>query len=283
MRKHSKIASIVNIVVNLFLFVIKIIVGLVFGSVSLVADALNSLSDIIAAFFIFVCVRINDEEADDTHEFGHSRAENIAGYTVGILMFFLGVSIIKIAIEKLWYHEVSSYSGYMLLVVGITFFLKLGLYGYIKSVLKKERSPALKANLQDHLNDMVIIIGVLFAIIGIKAGYYFIDPIIGIIIGLFIIKGAYGISKENIHYLMGIPADKKTLRSIVKLAMDEKDVLGVRRIKSQYLGNKVQIEIHVEFDKKMSLEKSHDLGVILRKKIEALDEVNNCFVHIDPK
>ena len=283
MRKLSKLASGVNIVVNVFLFFIKIIVGVVFASVSLIADAINSLSDIIAAFFIYVCVRVNDEDPDDTHEFGHSRAENIAGYTVGILMIVLGVSVIKIAVDKLINNQIASYSNFMLGVVAVTFFVKLGMFFFVNYVLKRERSPALQANLKDHLNDMIIILGVLVAIVSIRFGYYYVDPVVGILIGLFILKGGYEIAKENIGYLMGIPADKHLLKKIRNVVEGFDEVLGIDSLKSQYLGSKVQVEVHVAFNKDMSLLKSHDVGNLIRDKVEEIDEVNHCFVHINPK
>jgi cation diffusion facilitator family transporter len=283
MRKLSKVASVVNVVFNLFLFVIKIVVGFVFSSVSIIADSFNSLSDIIASVFIYVSVRINDESPDDNHEFGHSRAENIAGYTIGILMIVLGFSVIKMSVDKVIYAEIPVYSSYMLYVVFITFFVKLFLFVFTSYVLRKENSPALKANMRDHLNDMVIILGVLVAIVSIRYGYYFADSLVGFLIGLFIIKGGYDISKENVHYLMGVPADRKVIRKIKDVVKGMSKVESIDFIRSQYLGNRVQVEVHISVDKNLSLEESHDIGDKVKERVEEIDDVNDCFVHLNPK
>lgn len=283
MNKRVKVASVVNVVVNVFLFFIKVIVGVLFSSISILSDAINSLGDIFTAVIIHYTIRINNLEPDEQHQFGHTRAENIAGYTTGIIMIILAFTIVKVSVEKIIYHEVVVFNNLMLAVVFVTFVLKLGLYIYIKLILKKHNSPALKANAQDHLNDVFMVFGVFIAVLGIKFGYPILDPIIGLLISVMIFKSAIDIIKENLNHLMGVSASPKIIESIEKKALAFSEVLGINLIKSQYLGNKLQIELHIDVDPKTSLAKAHKISLDVREKIKECSDINSCFVHVDPR
>lgn len=274
-------ASIVNIIANTFLFTIKVIVGFMFGALSILSDAINSLGDIIAAVITFVSIKINSKDADECHEFGHTRAENIAGYTTGILMFVLAAYIIKAAIENLISREIPKFGNLMLWVILVTFLVKLSMYFYIKATLKNKNSPSLKANMQDHLNDIIIILGVFVAVIGIKYNIWWADSIMSLAIAIYILKMGLNITIENIHFLMGKTADPKIVEKIKKTALKTKGVIDVEKVLTQYLGNKIQAEIHIEVDKKLSVKQAHDIGTDARANIEKLKEINNCFVHVD--
>lgn len=281
MLNKVKTASIINIIANVFLFLIKFTIGLISGSISIISDAINSLSDIIAAIFIFVTVKINNEGNDNCHQFGHSRAENIAGYTTGILMILLAFTIAKVSVEKFISKEVIEYSVYMLLAVIITLLVKSSLFIYIKNIVKNYNSPALKANMQDHINDVYIILGVFIAILGIKYGVWWLDSVVGFVIAIYILISGIKISWENIGFLMGVSADEQMVKKIKKKALEIENVLGVNDIFTQYLGTKIQVEIHIEVDKNSSLKKAHDIGKKVKWEIESIEEINNCFVHID--
>ena len=216
MISKVRLASIINIVANVFLFITKLTIGLITGSVSIISDALNSLSDIIAAIFIFFTIKINNEGNDKCHQFGHTRAENIAGYTTGILMLLLAFSIVKLSVEKLINHETISYSIYLMYAVVITLIVKGALYFYIKHIVKNHNSPALKANMQDHLNDIYIILGVFVAVIGIKMGVWWIDSVVGFAIAIYVFISGIGICRENVGYLMGKSADEHTIHLLKK-------------------------------------------------------------------
>lgn len=283
MIKIVKRASIINIVANVFLLVIKLVVGILFSSISILSDAVNSFSDIVAAIFIYFTVRINDLEADNKHQFGHSRAENIAGYTTGVLMLVLSIAIIKMSVDKIISGSIVEYNFLLMVVVGITFFVKGGLYFYIRGIIKTHNSPALKANMQDHLNDVLIIFGVFIAIVGVRFGYYLLDPIMGILIAIYIFKSGFEICRENVHFLMGVSADDKFSEKVKKIALKNEDVLGVNDIFTQYLGNKIQVEVHIELDESFDLKTAHDVGNMVKENILKLGDVIYCFVHIDVK
>jgi len=281
MKNKVFIASKVNIIVNLFLFIIKIIIGFMFGALSLIADAINSLSDILSALGIDYTIKINNKEADYNHPFGHTRAENIAGYTTGIIMFFLGFTILKMAFEKFLSKEIITYNILIIVVIFITIISKIGLFIYIKNILKKNSSPALKANLADHINDVYIMIGILISTILVKYGFFIADIIMTLIISGIIFKTAFNICQENIHSLMGKRADKTIEEDILKKILSFSEVEKVNLIKTQYLGNKIQVEAHIVLNENISLKIAHDIGHMVEKKISKSNLIESCFIHLD--
>lgn len=276
-----KKASYLNIWANIFLFVLNLIVGLLFSTLSLISKAFESVHDILTAIIIHFTIKINNKKPDENHPFGHTRAENIAGYTIGVLMILLSLEVMYVAFEKIVTPEPVIYNNILLYVVIIAFIVKGVLYFYVKSVLKKNKSAALRANMQDHLNDMFMYVGIFIAIVGIKMGYSIIDPIVGLMIGVLIFKSGIDIVKENMKYLMGVAADEKVVERIRKIAMGIEGVLGTNTIRTQYLGSRVQAEVHIELDSKLPLKDSHDIGKNVKFAIENLEDIEDCFVHVD--
>ena len=281
MNKPIKIASTINIIANTFLLIIKAVVGLMFGALSILSDAINSLGDIVAAILVYYSVRVNNKKADHNHEFGHTRAENIAGYTTGILMILLGLYVAKSAVEKLWLREIVEFNYLMFVVVGITLIVKLSLYIYIRKIVRKNNSPSLKANMQDHLNDVIIILGVLIAVLGIKYNIWWMDGVISLFIAAYILKEGIGITAENTEFLMGKRAEDEIIDDIKSKVLDISEVLNIQKVLTQYLGNKIQVEIHIEVNKNLSVIEGHDIGEDVKEKVEKLEDINNCFVHVD--
>ena len=276
-----KKASYLNIVANIFLFFLNLVVGFGFGALSFISKAVESIHDILTAIIIHFTIKINNMKPDDKHQFGHTRAENLAGYTIGIFMILLSFKLFEVSFKKILNPEVIAYSNIMFYVIFIAFFVKGFLYFYVKDTLKEHKSAALKANMQDHLNDLFMYAGIFIAIIAIKYGYYLVDPIVGFIIGILVLKSGYDIARENVNYLMGISANDDLTNRIKNIALSINGILGTNTIKTQYLGSRVQAEIHIELDSKLSLKKSHDIGKEVKFAIEKLRDIEDCFVHID--
>ncbi|MDA3856586.1 MAG: cation diffusion facilitator family transporter [Candidatus Woesearchaeota archaeon] len=283
MNKRIQTAAKVNIVANIILLIVNLNIGLIYASISILAKAIDSVFDVLTAIIIHYTIKIGNQKPDESHQFGHTRAESIAGYTIGILMIIFSFTLIKLSIDKIIYKEIIEYSSVMLIAVIVTLTVKLGLYIYIKSVIKHSDSPALKANAQDHLNDIFVIIGVFIAILGLKFGYPLLDPIVGILIAALIIKSGFEIIKENVNFLMGKSACKQTIDKISKETLLINGVEGINTLKTQFLGNKIQVEIHIDVDPKISIEKGQKISLEVRKEIEKHKNINDCFVHVDPK
>jgi len=209
MNSKIKKASILNILINVFLVFLNLIIGFLFSSFSFISKGLESLQDVLTAIIIHFSIKLNNKEKDETHPFGHSRTENIVGYSIGMIMVLLGIEIIYYGVNKLNNPNIIEFNFLLFIVVIIALISKLFLYFYIKSVLKTKSSPALKANMEDHFNDILMYIGLFITIIAIKYQYFIVDIIVAILIGIYIMYSGFSICKENVKHLMGICASKE--------------------------------------------------------------------------
>jgi cation diffusion facilitator family transporter len=157
------------------------------------------------------------------------------------------------------------------------------MYLYSKHVFNLENSPAIEAASKDHINDIMISsVAILGITINEFAGIYWFDTFAGFLIALWIIKTGYEILRTNIDYLMGKNPKDGIVEIVKEEALKIKGVKGLNDVLAQYLGSLIQVEIHVEVDKNLSLEKAHKIGKRVKEKLEERNDINNVFVHIDP-
>ncbi len=279
---NTKTAGIVNLVCNILLFLVKIVVGVMFFNLALISDAINSFLDVINAIAIMVTVKINDEPADYDHNFGHTRAESIAGYTTAILMFVLGFNIVKEAISEILNNSNPSvFNPIQFVPVVVVLIVKTSLWLYIKKIISTENSPALEANLQDHKNDLLIILGVCLSVGFTAFGFGWADAIISVLIATYIMISGYYIAKENIDHLMGKSANDKIKDKIHKIITKFPQIIYLNKLKSQYLGNKIQVEVFIKIDENISMTQAHQLSHSVQDAIENLKDVIHCGIHLD--
>ena len=275
-------ATVIGLAGNIFLFTIKLIAGLLSGSLALLSDAINSLTDIAASMAIFICVRVSDKEADEGHPFGHHRAEPIAGLIVAILAAVLGFEIIRVSMERLIRPETISVGLLSLVVPLITMVTKGGMARHFKSVGDSINSPAIRASAFDSLNDIFVSFAAFVGIVGTKAGYHLMDPVAGLLISLWIIYTGYRIGVENIDYLMGKSPDRAFIELIENSAKGTPGVKSLNKIRAHYVGNFIHVEMHIAVDKNLSTLESHAIGEEVEKRVERFDAIEKTFVHIDP-
>jgi cation diffusion facilitator family transporter len=281
MYRQSQIISNITLACNIFLFFIKTIVGIISNSLALISEAVNSLNDIITSVAIRISVKISSQSPDYNHQFGHHAAQPLACMIIAIFAGVLGITIIQESIKRFLSPPKIIIDFYLYAVLFIAIIIKLSLFFFQKVISKKENSPAIAASGIDSIND---VFASLSALLGIYLANYFhpsIDSIAGIIVALFIIKGGYDIAKKNIDYLMHTKASEELIAKIKNEALTTNGVLGVNDLRSHYIGNKLNIEIHIEVNKNITIEKAHNIGKEAQKKIEKIPEINKAFIHID--
>lgn len=275
-------ATVINIIGNTALFALKLVGGLLSGSIALISDALNSLNDIAASIATFICVRISDKQADEGHPFGHSRAEPIAGLIIAVLAGILGFEVIREAGERLYEGTKAQVQAVTLLVPVITMVTKWFMSRYFSRVGKLVNSPALKATAVDSLMDVVIAVAALIGLGGALLGYPWLDPVAGFVISIWIIYTGYRIGMENIAYLMGQAPEPALLEEIRKAALSVAGVQGLRAVKAHYVGPFIHVEIQVMVDKSLPTIESHGIGEEAANRVESIGTIEKAFVHIDP-
>lgn len=283
MAKILKRAANLSLAANIFLFIIKTIAGVLSNSIAVISDAINSLTDVVSSAAIMYSVKVSLKKPDDDHQFGHNAAQPIAVFLIALFTAIVAINLIQASIGRIISpHESHNINAVVYAILIVTISVKLILSRYQSRVGKTYRSPGLKASAIDSLNDVLASSLSIVGVIGVQVGLPYIDGIAGILISFFILKSGYEIAKENIDYLMGKAADDQLILEIANRAMNIEGVVGMNDLRSHYVGNKFHIEIHVEVDKHMTTEHSHDVGKEVQQAIESIEEIQKAFVHIDP-
>ncbi|MDP4175860.1 MAG: cation diffusion facilitator family transporter [Bacteroidota bacterium] len=282
MSEHLKKATSLALATNVFLFAIKLTVGIISNSITMISEAVNSSTDIISSLAIKYSVRISSMKPDDKHQFGHSAAQPIATFIVAVFAGVLGLNIIQESVKRIVTPANIQINIYVYIVLAITIISKVILNRYQIHIGNKYNSPAVRAQSVDSINDVLASSIALIGIIGVQAGYPRIDGVGGILVAMFILRSGFEIAKENIDYLMGRAADENLIMEITSRALRVKGVEGLNDLRSHYVGDKFHIEIHIEVNKSVSTKESHDIGKDVQHAIEKLPEVQKVFVHIDP-
>ena len=275
-------AANLTLIVNIFLFIIKAIAGVLSNSIAVISDAINSLTDIIASFAIMYSVKVSLKKPDEDHQVGHHGAQPIAVFLIALFTAIVGINLIEFSIKRIISPTPIHISTIVYVILIVTVVTKLILTKYQSSIGKSYKSPALKAGAVDSLNDVLASSLSIIGILGVQLGFRYLDGIAGILIALFVFRSGYQITKENVDYLMGKVAGKELISEITNVALKVEGVLGLNDLKSHYVGNKFHIEIHIDVDKNTTTEKSHDIGKEVQSSILKLPEINKVYVHIDP-
>jgi cation diffusion facilitator family transporter len=270
------------LIINIFLFVLKITIGIISNSIAMISEAVNSFTDIISSIAIKFSIKISFLKPDKKHQFGHTAAQPIATFIISVLAWVLGIDIIQESIKRIVSPPEINISIWVYLVLGITIITKVLMSKYQNHVGKKYNSPAVRAQAVDSMNDVLASSLALLGILGVQIGYPRIDGVGGLMVAIFILRAGYEIARENIGYLMHKAADENLIVEIANRALKVKGVKGLNDLRSHYVGDKIHVEIHIEVNKSATTLESHDIGKQVQFALEELPEVQKAFIHIDP-
>ena len=197
-----KLASILGIVGNLFLFIIKVLVGFICNSQAMIADSFNSGGDILSSVITYIGNKISSKPSDEDHNLGHGKAEYIYSMLISVVMIIACLSIFKSSLISLFDNQGYTFSIWLVIVCIITIIIKLFLYIYTNNIAKKEKNLLIKANSKDHINDCVITMFNLISCLLTLKGIYYFDGIVGVLISVWIIFTSFKIFKESYDVLM---------------------------------------------------------------------------------
>lgn len=284
---EKKFAAGLSIVSNAVIIVLKLIAGVMSGSISIISEAIHSLSDFFASVLTFFAVMKSSEPADKEHPFGHGRYEDMSGFIEGGLIIFAGAFIIFEAVKKLisgYSMETESYLG-----IGVMAFAVIANYfvsGYLFYVAKKTNSISLYADGEHLRTDIWSSLGVLIGLILIKiTGVQILDPIIAIIVALFIFKTGFSISKTTLNNLLDCslpPEDLNKIENVID-SFKSKGICGYGALKARNVGPEKQIEVTLLFPKNMTIEECHNICDKIEDKIK--DKLGVCVIsiHAEPE
>lgn len=270
--------AVAGVLLSVALFALKLWAGLQSGSVAVLSDALNSFLDVISYSIVYVGIRVQAQEADANHPFGHRRAEPIAGLIIGVLAVILALAIGRDAFFHLRDPHDPAYSGWTAGVLVLA-----GLAKAIVAVLyyrswRSSGSPAMRASFVDSRND---VLATVLALSGFRLGGA-LDAAAGLLIGVWILLSGGRLGAENLRYLMGHAPDEEVLGAIRRAALGVEGVRGLNDVRAHYVGDRIHVEIHIEVDGQIRNRDAHVIGVAVKRAIENVHPVERAFVHIDP-
>lgn len=278
-----KKVSIIGIVANLLLLIIKVIVGFMARSQAMIADALNSAGDIFASLMSYIGAKISSKPNDDDHPHGHGKAEYVFTQLISISMIVASVMMINSSIESIINKAHIEFSIWLIVVCIITILVKVLLYFYTKFKSRKYNSLLIQASMEDHRNDVFVTLGTIIGIISSYFGFYFIDGIVGILISCWIAYAGFNLFKSAYKVLMDTNIDEEKQKEIINKVLEFKDILHVDSIISKPIGNKNIIILKVSMDGNMTINLSHDIaGKIKDDLINKFDYIYDVIIHINP-
>ena len=281
--KAANRASILGMVGNIFLFIIKVIVGFISNSQAMIADAFNSAGDIFSSFMTFIGNKISSKEADEDHHLGHGKAEYIYSLLISITMILLSLTVIKNAITTLIEKEYLTFSIWLIVVCITTIITKFGLFLYTNILYKKHNNILIKANSIDHRNDCIITSATLLSIILSNMGYYYVDAIVGILISLWIFYVAIKLFVESYDVLMDKAMSEETKEKVLKIIERHDEVLKIQHFNATPVGYRYQISFTIYVDGDMTTNDSHKIANALEREIEKeIPEIYLSVIHVNP-
>ena len=279
---QERLAVWMGIIGNAILFAGKILVGFTFNSIAIISDSFNSLTDIVASIIVFISIRSSHEGPDAGHPAGHMRAQPLAGLVVAILTGIVGFEICAQSVTRLFTGEQILKGALPIIVLACVLVIKLGMHIYARVTATRTGSPALMASAADHRNDVLISAAVILGVGASNLGFPIFDPIAAIVVGLWIIQAGFGIGRTNIKYLMGEAPPAELVEDIKKRAGAVPGVLGLHDLSAHYVGTSVEVALHVDVDRMLSVQEAHDISEKVQREIEGVEEVSRAFIHIDP-
>ena len=281
--KATKISSILGIIGNIFLLIIKAIIGYITNSQSMIADAFNSAGDIFSSCMTFVGNKISSKEADEDHHLGHGKAEYIYSLLISITMILLSITVIKNAIFTLINKEYLDFSIWLIIICIITIITKFSLFIYTNILYKKHNNILIKANSIDHRNDCFITLTTLISVILSSMGFYFADAIVGILISLWIFYTAIKLFMESYDVLMDKAMSEETKEKVLKIIDKHEEVIKIQHFNATPVGYRYQISFTIYVDGNMKTFDSHAIANSLEREIEKeIPEIYLTVIHVNP-
>ena len=281
--KMVKIASLLGIVGNLFLCIIKTIVGFITGSQAMIADSFNSAGDILSSLITYIGNKIASKPRDDDHNLGHGKAEYIYSMLISIVMVFASFTIFKESLISLLENKEYNFSIWLIIVCVITIIIKVSLYLFTNYLAKKEHNLLISANSKDHFYDSIItFLNLIACLLSLKNIYWF-DGIVGIIISFWIMYSSLKIFKESYDVLMDKSISEETKQKVYEIIKSHEEIRRVTHFNSTPVGYKYQISVTIFVDGNLSTFESHEIADKLEKEInKKIDEIYLTVIHVNP-
>ena len=278
--KNIKIASILGMIFNIILAIMKGIVGFFTMSQAMIADFYNSFSDVFSSLMTFIGNHISSKPRDKDHNLGHGKAEYIFSFVIALVSIQLGISIFR---SSLFDNTIIKFSWLLIIVNIITIVVKTGLFIYTNRISKKYNNILMKANSYDHRNDVLVTSFNLISSVLLYFGISYIDRIVGFGIGIWIIVQGVQILITSYNVLMDKSLDDSLKYEIINLVKSHKEVKRLNHFNATPIGYRYQISFTIFVDGNLTTFESHEIANHLEEEIhEKFKDIYLTVIHVNP-
>ncbi|MFC1947459.1 cation diffusion facilitator family transporter [Chloroflexota bacterium] len=283
MTRKSKAAGI-SILSNTSLILLKLVAGFITGSVSLIAEAIHSMMDLVAAIVAFISVRVSDNPPDAKHPFGHGKAENISGVIEGVLIFIAAGLIINEAVHKIVEGTNLEMLEIGMIIMAVSIIVNIVVSRYLVKVSRDTDSLALEADATHLTTDVITMVGVLIGLVVVRVtDLYILDPIIAIIVAIIIVKAAFDITRKSFGGLIDTSLPESEQEAIISCVREHIGIVsGFHELRTRKSGSQRYIDLHLVIPRTESLEQAHSTCDHLERDIKDILERVEVNIHVEP-
>ena len=278
--------SVVSIIVNLLLSLLKLITGIIAASGAMISDAVHSASDVFSTFVVMIGVTLADKKPDKEHPYGHERLECVAAIVLAVILAATGFGIGFEGVRKIIASETEELAvpGIPALVAAVvSVIVKELMFRYTASAAKKVNSDALMADAWHHRSDALSSVGSFAGILGARLGYPVLDPLASVLICVFIGKAAVEIFRDAVNKMIDRSCPDETVENMKKVILSESGGIGIDEIKTRLFGSKIYVEVEILMASTNTLVEAHETAERVHDAIEReFPDVKHCMVHVNP-
>ena len=278
----SRLAMLVGMVLNLCAFGIKLVIGLLIGSVAVIADSINNLTDALSNLIVIFSIKLSVKPADREHPFGHGRAEYLTTLILATLIMFFGFEFLRQSFESIREPQLLDADYLMVAILSATALIKVFMWGYYHRVGKRFDAGTLLALAIDSRNDVLITLLTAGSVLIQQVTGLFVDGYAGILIAIIMTYSGYSLTKEVISKLLGEKPDHDTAGKITQLVRQHPQILGCHDLLMHNYGpSKILASLHVDMPNDLSMDDAHSIVDQLER--QAKKELGiSLLLHIDP-
>ena len=282
--KASQKVTIVGALIDFLLSIIKIILGFIGQSGALIADGVHSFSDLLTDWVTWYAAKLSGDAPDADHPYGHERFETVATLGLSIFLAIVGTIIIFEGFGRFSNPNELRHENWLIAAAALSVLSKEALYWYTVKVARDINSDLLKANAWHHRTDAFSSIVVVIGIIGAANGYFFLDSVAAIIVGILIIYIGWQLGFEATKELVDTSIDQEDIKALRVALSEIKGVNSVHTLRTRKVGHKKSADVHVQVNPFLSVSEGHIISVsVERVAKECIEELDDVTVHIDPE
>lgn len=279
---YGRLAGFTGIVCNIFLFAFKLVCGLLTHSVSIIADAVNNLSDASSNIISLIGFKLGSRPADREHPYGHARYEYLAGVTVAVLILVIGLELLKSSFTRILHPQPVDFQMLTVIILLVSIGIKLWMMIFNRRIGSLIQSGTLKATATDSRNDVLTTSAVLLAAVISHYTGLELDAFMGIAVAAFILFSGFGLIRETLDPLLGKAPDSEFVNHIRRQIMSYEGVLGTHDLMVHDYGpGRLFASIHVEMDSDMNVLVSHEIIDTIERDFFEKENLH-IVIHYDP-